>query len=388
VSEGTRNSELRVDTAVSLVALATHAPAWDRLTLASPERLPQLSYAWVASLLEHRLAPDVTWRCLFAYARTDGELLGVLPVIVRRHPFGIELSAPLDVYTSTSTGHALLAVGRARQALAALLEAASDAEPDPLWVRFHGVRDNSPALQASRQVTAAPRLLEPKRAPEQGSLVRVDGNYEAFVEHLAPNFQRNLRKAGNRVRRAHNPSFRFVAGEAAGAENLLQRFLLVEGSGWKGAAGTGTALICSASATRFMAALTRRLSERGWLEWHFLELDGTPVAAHFAVRIGRSLVLPRIGFDERHGRVAPGNLLFQEMLTRAFADEGIDEINCRSDMPWHRNWQMPQDQYFELRLASRRLTSLVAGAYEQSPPVRASLARLARCARSRVTWSR
>jgi hypothetical protein len=49
------------------------------------------------------------------------------------------------------------------------------------------------------------------------------------------------------------------------------------------------AIQCSPALTAFYRALARRLADRDWLEWHFLDFDGTPVAAHLAVRFGRSL---------------------------------------------------------------------------------------------------
>ena len=100
-------------------------------------------------------------------------------------------------------------------------------------------------------------------------------------------------------------------------------------SGWKGAAGT--AIKCSPTLIEFYRVLARRLADRGWLEWQFLNFDGMPVAAHLAIRFGRSLILPNIGYDEPDARLSPGNLLFRETLTRAFADECLEEVN--EDVP-------------------------------------------------------
>ena len=43
-----------VHVATSLDQLGEHAEAWDRLAMASADRLPMLSHAWVSSFLEHR----------------------------------------------------------------------------------------------------------------------------------------------------------------------------------------------------------------------------------------------------------------------------------------------------------------------------------------------
>ena len=74
---------LRVVVARSPEGLAEHAAAWDEVLRAVPHPAPQLSYAWVATLLEHEVGPGDAWCCCFAY---DGErLVGVLPVVARPH---------------------------------------------------------------------------------------------------------------------------------------------------------------------------------------------------------------------------------------------------------------------------------------------------------------
>jgi CelD/BcsL family acetyltransferase involved in cellulose biosynthesis len=322
-----------------------------------------LSYAWVKSFLEHRLNPGESWRCLFAYTRD--ELVGVLPLIGSKHLFGgTQLRGPSDPHT-TRSGYALLAAGRAREVLSALLDALRDLEPDHLWVKFSGVRDCSPTLRASNQ--GIRRALVTSTTAERGSLIAVHGSFDAYASSLRPSFLRNLRKAGNRARRDHHVSFRFISGPDARDPELLDRFLAIEGSGWKGAAGT--AIQCSPTLTAFYRALARRLADRGWLEWHFLDFDGTPVAAHVAVRFGRSLTIPKIGYDETHARSSPGNLLFWETVARAFADGCIDEVNCLTDMQWHANWRMTQAAYRDLRVYPRRVVPVLVGFIECELPV-------------------
>jgi hypothetical protein len=113
------------------------------------------------------------------------------------------------------------------------------------------------------------------------------------------------------------------------------------------------------------------MSDRGWLEWHFLEFDGKPVAGHMATRFGRSLVLLKIGYDENYSRLGPGNLLFHHIVARAFADDGIDEINCTTDKPWHANWQVVKDDYTDIMLTPPRLWPVVVGKVEVELPAAA-----------------
>lgn len=347
--------------------LQDHAAAWDLLALQAPERSPMLSHAWVSAHLETRLSAGVTWRCFLAYSGT--ELVGVLTALIEPKSFGSHLSAPFDSHTSI--GHPLLAEDVAKESLGDLLSAVAHSSPDHLWLRCHGVREVSPVLAPSVR-PARVRVTVLRRS--RGSLVRTRGSYDEFEATLTPNFRRNLRKASNRAQREHRVEADFVEGADAEDPQFLRQFLSLEGSGWKG--DQGTAIEANPDLVRFYGLLTTRLAERGWLQWQRLTFDGELVAAHLAVRLGRALVLTKIGYDERHGRLAPGNLLLRETLSRAFADGGIDEVNCLTDMPWHRNWAMPQETYSDLLFTPRRPLPMLAS-LRHSPTLRSTARRLA-----------
>jgi len=354
-------SPVRVHEVHSVEELAGHRAAWDALALAGPEQLPMLSYAWVATFLEHRLAPGQAWRCLFAYV--GDELVGVLPVVrVRDRAPGSRWQAPLDAHTRT--GHALVAAGACPAALSAMLRRLRELEPHYLWVRFSGVRAGSPVLSGADPAVASTVTVSAARG--SGSVVPTTGTVEEFEAGLGTNFRRNLRKARNRAERDHDVGFGFHTGPDAAADGLLRRFLDLEATGWKGAAGT--AISCSPRLVDFYAALTRRLSDRGWLEWHFLELDGVPVAGHLAVRFGRSVGLFKIGYDETYARLGPGNLLFHRTVTRACADPGVDEVNCVTDMAWHDNWPMVKAPYSDMVVTPRWLLASASALVEVRAP--------------------
>ncbi|HEU0102607.1 MAG TPA: GNAT family N-acetyltransferase [Mycobacteriales bacterium] len=342
-----------------LAELREHATAWDALAQQAPERMPMLSHAWVSAFLETRLPPTKVWRCFLAYR--SGALVGVLPVVrARSVPRGYWRS-PVDSHTSC--GHPLLAASSADEALARLLDAVQGVEPGLLGARFYGVRDCSPVLSGSYGEGGL-RVSSPRTS--RGSFLETSGSYAEFEAGLTRNFRRNLRKAGNRATRDHRVVWESVRGAQAGRPEILQEFLDLESSGWKG--DRGTAISNSPALTRFYTVLAARLADRGWLEWQRLTFDGRLVASHLAIRLGRAVVLPKIAHDESHGRLGPGNLLMQETISQAFADDGVDEVNCLTDMPWHRNWEMAQADYRDLLLVPRGPLPLVASARESALP--------------------
>ena len=127
--------------ATSLDSLDEHAEAWDRLAMASSERLPMLSHAWVSSFLEHRNLGGAPWQCFFAYQ--DAELVGVLPLIGAHKGVLGRLRGPADSHTEFA--YPLLAADAAPSALVALVEAVSVLAPG-LRMRWYRVREDSPVL--------------------------------------------------------------------------------------------------------------------------------------------------------------------------------------------------------------------------------------------------
>jgi CelD/BcsL family acetyltransferase involved in cellulose biosynthesis len=347
---------VRVEVLDDLTALAAHADRWDQLAEASPQCLPMLTHAWVASHLRHRLASGERWLCALAW---DGEhLRGVLPVIVSPHRvWGHRRPYLTGIFDGhTRSGDALASPGNTQDTVLALVTAILDAEPRPIAVALRGVRDGSPTLEAVEAGIGDLSILRRRRSA--GSYIPTEGSIEDFRSGLSANFKGNLRKARNKLAQLPAVETAFVAGEQA-TEAGLDRFLSLEASGWKGE--IGTAIGVSPSLETFYRALCRGLAARGWLEWHELRSAGRLIAGHLAVRLGDSISLPKIAFDEDFARCAPGNLLMERCIERAFADDGIRQLNCLTDQFWHRNWRMAQEPYHDLSLFPRGPTSLLFG---------------------------
>ena len=110
-----------VHVVTSLDQLGEHAEAWDRLAMASADRLPMLSHAWVSSFLEHRTVDGSPWQCFFAYE--GAELVGVLPLVGERGGVLPRMQGPADSHTASA--YPLLAADAAPPTLVALVDAAS-----------------------------------------------------------------------------------------------------------------------------------------------------------------------------------------------------------------------------------------------------------------------
>lgn len=335
------------------------ADRWDALAATTPQRMPMLSYAWVDAYARTFGGGPTELRCVLA-CRGD-RLLGVLPLVVHERGIGglgtACASTPYDDHTAF--GDALLCPDEAYDTLAALLDAARKELGGRLSeIALRGVAATSATAQCGRSPLPGLHTLVDKRG--RGSYLPVaTGLWTEHRSRLSKNFRQNLRKADNRMREAGLlPTYEWLAGAEADPERL-GIFLALESSGWKGRAGSSIAQ--DDRRLDFYRALVNNMHQRGWLEWHLMQVGDRTIAAHLAIRMDRSLVLLKIAYDEAHARYSPGTLLFEKLAERAFADADTDEINCLTDMEWHKPWQMLQREYLDYRYYPKTPVGLAAG---------------------------
>ena len=356
---------LCIECCADSVALQPWAAQWNALARVAPQHQPMLSAAWVEAYAHALLPAGAQLQCLLAHQ--DGRLLGVLPLVVQTagpRAWGIAAAAtPYDPHSAC--GDMLAEPASASTVLPALLRAACKLPHQPhLHLRelaLRGVEAQSPTLAALASLQqSAPVVRCVSNHRSWGSFLRVAGSWMAYRSSLSRNFGANLRKAHNRLREPHMLAARFdwLTGDQASPQHLAS-FIALEAAGWKGQAGS--AIVQSTRLQRFYARLTGNAFAAGMLEWHFMRLGGKLIAAHLAWRCGRVLSLLKIAYDETQGRLSPGSLLFEATAERAFARNDTDEINCLTDMAWHRPWNMQRREYLDLRLYPSTLLGLGLG---------------------------
>ncbi len=342
---------IRVQCASRLAELDAHAEAWDRLAYFAPQRAPMLSHAWVSSYLEHLLKPGESWFCLLAYAGPD--LLGVLPVVSSSGRSvlarGKLCHAPddLDVWT----GDMLAANGRGREVAAALLDEFTRLRPDYAALRLNKLPPGSQSPHIIEDGFGGRRVLgEPAG---QGAFLRIGGSHKDYIKSLSANFKSNLKRANKRLAGLGGVETHFLTGEAPSGEHM-RLFFDLEASGWKGRAGS--AILSCERHTAFFSTLVRRLRARGMLEWHLLQAGGKLIAGHLAVRTHNKLTIWKLAYDEQLSQCAPGNMLFERLVHRSYAEGGVDEIDLVSDFAWYSKWRMERRPYRNLIISPPELT--------------------------------
>jgi hypothetical protein len=347
---------LVLQTVRTLKGLEPHAEAWNNLALQSPHQLPDPSYAWSASYLEHQLESSESWFCLFAYDRFA--LVGVLPVVVtplKRMGLNCkQFRAPYN--DQTASIDFLVQPGREAEIIPLFLSQFNQIDPDWFCFEMRHLPDCSPTLALMNR--GLKKMKSVGVFDGWGCFVRVQGSFENFKKRLRPGFKRQLRKYERKFLALPGAKISLVSGEDLSERDLV-RFMQVESLSWKFT--KGSAICQSDSLVSFYKTLTGRLAGLGWLEWQFLEAEGKTIAAILTIRINRSLVALKICYDEAYAALSPGTLLFSKTLERAFSGGQVDEVNCLTDYPWFHKWPMEKRSYFNYFIFPCRLFSILTG---------------------------
>ena len=328
-------------------ALTPHLAAWDDLAWHAPQRIPNLLPAWIDAYLRHRLAPNESWICSFAYL--GDRLIGVMPLVVTPHPiFGRSrpvLYTPYDALTPS--GDVVLAPDHAALAINALLAEVRRRLPRHLGVDFRAVRRSS-ALWGALRSGVDGYVMREGFCPKYSSLP-VDGDVDAYFRELKK-LRSNLKRFRKKLAGRGSVTVELLKGADA-TEAFLPQFIALEASGWKGR--NGTAIANNPRVVAFYETLVKNFARQGRWEWHAIRVDDRLVAAQMGARCGSGLMLPKYSFDEDFAEARPGSLLTEAVLRDAFARSDIDEVNPMSDGEAHRTWHMQQEEYMNAHLIRR-----------------------------------
>jgi CelD/BcsL family acetyltransferase involved in cellulose biosynthesis len=122
--------------------------------------------------------------------------------------------------------------------------------------------------------------------------------------------RKRLGRYERRLRDHGEPSFEV---ETTFSDQLFESFLEMEGSGWKGKAGS--AIKCSSTTTQFYREALRDASTFGQLRMCSLLVSGREVAMEMALLSNGICFSPKVAYDETLSNASPGNLLVQRIIS-------------------------------------------------------------------------
>jgi len=159
-----------------------------------------------------------------------------------------------------------------------------------------------------------------------------DGDPDYWLLRCSRHFRHTFRTAARKVPSGAELVLREVrtADEAS-----LRAFFDLERSGWKGE--TGSAIDCDDTKRQFFTDLAEAAARAGYLSIYFLDLNGSPIAAHFGFALGRRYYTLKCAFDESYRACAPGHLIVNEILRDCARREFLDlELGPTSE--WKSKW--------------------------------------------------
>ena len=276
-----------------------------------------------------------------------------LAVFVTRDDTGARAIAPLMedsggpfrrlVALSQGSGEPAVFIYDSPQALAALCRAIVDHGAPIALTRFYS---DAPELAALRDAgTNRGRIVFRDSSGEGSGSSRVklaDVDWEMFVSRMSSSNRTYMRRKRGIAQREGEVTFEAVSPGAADVDGWVEKLFAVEGSGWKGAAGTS--LASDQSKQRFFVEYARSTARSGMLRIFLLKVGDAIAAVRLDIEFGGRLWEFKIGYDERFSRASPGIVLMHDTLAWVIAHHLEAYEFLGNYEGWHNHW--PTERYY------------------------------------------
>jgi len=309
-------------------ALVPFMPALDELARSSRDTNPQFeAYALRAAMrhlsAEQRVHVALIWE---DGAGGDGKrlLIGAFPYVEKRFYLGLPVkiwSIWMHIHSFIATPH--VRAGHEASALRHFLDYADHAHVAML--RF-------PYLQADGAFDTALNEVARERGRSQGE---TDRHKRAFLQsslmgeaYLDASMRKKKRKEyarlWNRMSEAGEVCFE-TRSDPEGVREWVDRFLELEGRGWKGR--RGTALDKRGNESAYFRSICEEAGRAGKLHRTELSFDGKAIAMLASFRANEGAYSFKIGFDEAYSRFSPGAMLMLKVIEPFLNDDGIEWVD-------------------------------------------------------------
>lgn len=267
-------------------------------------------------------------------------LRGILPLVRRRTVMSslsvVQLTLPANVHSLRAS----LTVCRGEEGAAALNALWQATKNLPQWdlidvanVVEGSALDRLVALaqtdgyRIARKRTSQTLYL-PMDAAAGASTPEKSGAQPPWLAGTRPKFRSHLRRAKRQLEEQGTLELKHYS---AADPEALEKFYVLEASGWKGE--EGSAIKCHPSTRQFYDFIAQAAARDGYLSLDFLELNGKLIAGHFGFNLRGRYFLAKAGYDEAFRRHGPGQLLVNEILTET-RERGLHEFDFVGPATW------------------------------------------------------
>jgi hypothetical protein len=250
------------------------------------------------------------------------------------------------------------------------------ARPRRMWFVPGHVLHGSAAWRCLRGLDARLYCIDWDGASQ---IIDCDRPFGELTSTLSRHFRQNLRTAHNRLEAIAD--FRFErAADPSSIAKAFEDFLKVESSGWKGHAGTRSAIALKPELLAFYRQLVASVRDTGRCEFVSLHTAGRCIASSLCIRVGHEHTVLKIGYDETYARVSPGQLLLEYVVKECCADPAIKRVNLVGDPAWSRVWGPEPVGSYNVYIATggwaaRALVSITRARFRYRPLLKRWLSR-------------
>jgi CelD/BcsL family acetyltransferase involved in cellulose biosynthesis len=185
---------------------------------------------------------------------------------------------------------------------------------------------------------------------EAAPYVTTEGSWTEYEAGLRRKFRGELRRRRKRLGDEGRLALEVYDGRED-LEKLLEEGFRIEGSGWK--ESHRTSINTNPALQRFYTDIARWAAERDWLRLAFLRINDRAVAFDYCFECDGTHYLQKTGYETAYRKFAPGVIMRQLMLERAFFSSDIVAYDFlgvglgAESAAWKREWtNRQQDRLF------------------------------------------
>jgi CelD/BcsL family acetyltransferase involved in cellulose biosynthesis len=320
-------------------------PEWKAFVADWPDATVAHDPTWL-SVVEEEFSPGRSYRCI---VRDHGSIAGIVGlmrpdkstgflakrVLGMPHAFPVELS---DVAIGPSH--------RTHHLLDSALEKIEETLPWDLLV-FNRVRSRSCFVDSLDGISYRYALTD------AGSCAYCDVRSPRLRDQVSKEQLKNVDRLRRRAEKEKGLVTVHTDTGPAVSSDAFDRFLSVEGAGWKGESGTGTALSVDLREQKFYRKVMARFGTDGRARIDFLLINGTVAAGQLAIRTGSTWFLLKIGYHPEYRSYGPGAILLKTFLEEMAADPEIHEVNLTVNPPWADRWHFQTEPVYKVLIYGR-----------------------------------
>lgn len=226
-------------------------------------------------------------------------------------------------------------------------------------IELTALREDEAGVEAVRDGADEAAMLSQVEPSYASPFVETDGDFDAW--HVQNKHRwKSLERLRRKMSREHEAEF-LIAIRPQDLEAELADGFRVEGSGWKGRAGT--AIDSDPATEAFYRAIAGSFQARDELRLSRVALDGRTIAFDFCILSQDRLYLLKTGFDEDFGRFSPGLVMRLAIVEHCFEHGLRSHELLGAETEWKAKFAKSSRPHVSLRTYRRNPAGLTGYTY-------------------------